>query len=70
MIKATALDLRKALLAANTYASAGMNFVPIPVFNAQDHAALVAEAENRLARMLATAESTGAEMEVKKCGAA
>ena len=66
MIKAP--DLRKALLAANTYASAGINFVPMPVFNALDHEALVAQAGIRLARMLATAESTDAEIEAKKGG--
>lgn len=49
--RATAPELRKALMAANSMLQAGILFVPIPVLNQEDHAALGNEVQRRLAEM-------------------
>lgn len=48
MNRASPVDLRKAMDVANTFVKAGILFVPVPVLNDADHAALVADVNKRL----------------------
>lgn len=48
MNRAPAPELRKALLLANTFVTAGLLFVPMPVLNEDDHKALLADVDRRL----------------------
>lgn len=54
--RASPVDLRKELSAAQTLASAGILFVPIPVLNEDDHAALRAEVIKRMEQIIETTE--------------
>lgn len=56
MKRASPVDLRKELSAAQTLASAGILFVPIPALNEEDHAALRAEVIKRMEQIIETTE--------------
>ena len=60
MNRAHPADLRKAIEAANVYVRAGILFVPMPVLNADDHAAKVHEAELAIEALLTEAEKASA----------
>ena len=56
MNRANVKDLRNQLQIANTMTNAGIWFVCVPVFDAEDHAAKVLEAAQRLEQMAQQAE--------------
>lgn len=56
MNRATPKDLRNQMQIATALTKAGIWFVAMPVFDADDHAARVLEAAQRLEKMADTAE--------------
>lgn len=48
MNRASPVDLRKAIDAANVYLKTGLLFVPMPVLNDADYQTLAAESQRRL----------------------
>ena len=57
MDRAPPVDLRRELSAAQELARAGILFVPIPVLNEDDHAALRGEAIKRMEQIIETTEN-------------
>lgn len=51
MNRASPADLRKALDVVDVYLKAGLLFVPMPVMDADDHRALIGQAESRLEQL-------------------
>ena len=51
MKKCTPVELRKAIVMADTFAKAGIDFVPVPVLSVGDKADLVKEVLERLEKM-------------------
>lgn len=56
MNRANPKDLRKAMEAAHLYTKAGILFVPVPVMDSADHAALLEQAADRMERLAQEAE--------------
>jgi hypothetical protein len=56
MNRASPVDLRKAIDAANTYVKAGLLFVPMPVLSGDDYLKLVEESQQRLETLCQQAE--------------
>ena len=56
MNRASPVDLRKAMEAANTLTKAGILFVCVPVMSESDHSDLVHLARQRLGKLADTAE--------------
>lgn len=52
MKQASPAQLRKAMVAAQTYVKAGILFVPVPVLDDADHAQLVAQAAQKLEQLI------------------
>lgn len=50
-MRATPVNMRKALEVTRLYAESGVLFVPMPVLSDSDHAELIAQAGERLERM-------------------
>lgn len=48
MNRASPVDLRKAILMANEFVKAGIDFVPVPVLSNEDKTILVRDVEMRL----------------------
>lgn len=59
MTRASPVDLRKALEAANTLAKAGVMFICMPVLNEADGHQLVAQAAQRFEQLIAQSEQEG-----------
>lgn len=57
MNRASPVDIRKAMDAANTYKQAGILFVPMPVFSEEEMLAKTREGAERLAQALSDMES-------------
>lgn len=56
MNRASPVDLRRELSAAQVLARTGILFVPIPVLNEDDHAALRADVIKRMEQIIETTE--------------
>lgn len=56
MVRAKPSELRQALEMASILVKAGQLFVPMPVLNAEDHKALLAQYDTRLDQLIAEAE--------------
>ena len=59
MRRASPVEIRNALEAANAYAKAGILFVPVPVLDSDDHANLVEQATEKLDKFIALCDSDG-----------
>lgn len=66
MKRADPVQMRKALETVDALKKVGLLFVPIPVLDATDHAALLATLHTRLERMTADAEKEEVENAIQK----
>ena len=51
MNRASSVDIRKAILVANEFVNAGIDFVPVPVLSDEDKAILVRDVQMRLSQI-------------------
>ena len=51
MNRASSVDIRKAILVANEFVKAGIDFVPVPVLSDDDKPIMVREVQKRLSQI-------------------